>query len=648
MADDPKPFDAASLLAEIADKSGRTVDEVRGVLTRHGVAYKPSIAVPKHLCIRSLAFTGEKKGEKASGTISFAWEDLGPGLMAMLSDRNFRGKSTLLGMMRWCLTGRRAENIPGEMAEWFDAVKMAFTLDDQAYEVDISDAVTPAGTLWRVEGEKRFEQAPFGSHEGFEAVMSDFFMGQLGLQTLVVHVDQKGQGIDQTHHWPWLSGAMVIEPSPKHLFGSAQHLRIRMMQMYLGVPWADATNDVLSAKNRIATETRQVTAEIERTRGRRKARLAELDADLASLHARLAKLPREDDQRQALRRANREVAAAEARLRAGERTLAAVDEDLDAAKEAYAEARRDLQDFKDGRAARRVFRSLDPLGYPRCDEVFDEERRQETRERHVCVVCGTDEVPEGNPAAQEVGLKDAVAASEAEVKSQKLRREAAQGAVSQAKGDRERFEAECRRLEAALAQPSGAHALEMEIMLKEARKEELEDEEEPAPEPLDGTAILEIAEKVTKQAFKPLQEDLLAEVSELTRDYAVRFGVESLEGVELRGNCAMALKKGGGTAFFGTQTDGERARLKIATTIAIITVAERRGLGRHPGLLLIDSPGANEMVGQDYASLVAGLAELVEEIGHIQVFVAAVNNDTIRGHVSDDKVRYASGDDYLW
>ncbi len=648
MADEPKPFDAASLLAEIADKSGRTVDEVRGVLTRHGVAYKPSIAVPKHLCIRSLAFTGEKKGEKASGPISFAWEDLGPGLMAMLSDRNFRGKSTLLGMMRWCLTGRRAENIPSEMAEWFDAVKMAFTLDEQAYEVDISDAVTPAGTLWRVEGEKRFEQAPFGSHEGFEAVMSDFFMGQLGLQTLVVHVDQKGQGIDQTHHWPWLSGAMVIEPSPKHLFGSAQHLRIRMMQMYLGVPWADATNDVLSAKNRIATETRQVTAEIERTRGRRKARLAELDAELASLRARLAKLPREEDQRQALRRANREVAAAEARLRAGERTLASVDEDLDAAKEAYAEARRDLHDFKEGRAARRVFRSLDPLGCPRCDEIFDEERRQETRERHVCVVCGTDEVPEGNPAAQEAGLKDAVAASEAEVRAQKLRREAAQGAVFQAKADRERFEADCRRLEAALAQPSGAHALEMEIMRKEARKEELEDEKEPAPEPLDDTAILEIAEKVTKQAFKPLQEDLLAEVSELTRDYAVRFGVESLEGVELRGNCAMALKKGGGTAFFGAQTDGERARLKIATTIAIITVAERRGLGRHPGLLLIDSPGANEMVGQDYASLVAGLAELVEEIGHIQVFVAAVNNDTIRGHVSGDKVRYASGDNYLW
>ncbi|MFE1597407.1 hypothetical protein [Methylobacterium sp. ID0610] len=648
MADDPKPFDAASLLAEIADKSGRSVEEVRGVLTRHGVAYKPSIAVPKHLCIRSLAFTGEKKGEKASGPISFAWDDLGPGLMAMLSDRNFRGKSTLLGMMRWCLTGRREDNIPSEMAEWFDAVRMKFTLDEQAYEIDISDAVTPAGTLWRVEGEKRFEQAPFGSHEGFEAVMSDFFMGQLGLQTTVVHVEQKGQGIDQSHHWPWLSGAMVIEPSPKHLFGSAQHLRVRMMQMYLGVPWADATNDVLSAKNRIATETRQVTAEVERTRARRKARLAELDAELSSLRSQLAKLPREEDQRQALRRANREVAAAEARLRAGERALAVVGEDFDAAKEAHAEARRDLQDFRDGRAARRVFRSLDPLSCPRCDEVFDEERKQETRERHVCVVCGTDEVPEGNPAAQEAALKDAVAATAAEMQAQKVRHEAAQAAISQAKADRERFEADCRRLETALAKPSGAAALEMEILRKEARKEELEGEEVPAPEPLDDSAVLEIAEKVTKQAFKPLQEELLKEVSELARDYAVRFGVESLEGVELRGNCSMALKKGGGTAFFGTQTDGERARLKIATTIAIITVAERRGLGRHPGLLMIDSPGANEMVGQDYASLVAGLAELVDEIGHIQVFVAAVNNDTIRGHVSGNKVRYASGDDFLW
>lgn len=648
MADEHKTLDAAALLAEIATKSGRTLDEVRGVLTRHGVAYKPSIAVPKHLCIRSLAFTGEKKGEKASGPISFAWDDLGPGLWAILSDRNFRGKSTLLGMMKWCLTGRRAENVPSEMAEWFHTVTMAFTLDDQAYEVGITDAVASVGTLWRVEGEKRFEQASFASPEGFEALMSDFFMGQLGLQTMVVHADIKSQGVDQAHHWPWLFGAMVIEPNPRSLFGSNQLLGVRMMQMYLGVPWTNATNDVMSAQNRIVTETRQATADGERSRVRRKARLAELDAEIALLRKRLDKLPREQDQRMALRRANREVADAEARLRDGDRTLAAVAMDLAAAKDAHAAARRDLQDFRDGRAARRVFRSIDPLCCPRCDDVFDEERKQATRERHDCVVCGKHEEPEGNPVTQEAGLKDAAADAEAAVAAQKRRVTAAEGAVSKARDDREKAEGECRRLEAALAAPSGARDLELEIIRREARKEELEDEAFSAPKPVDDQAILEIAEKVTKKAFKPLQEELLAEVSELIRDYAVRFGVESLEGATLRGNTHLVLSKGGGTAFFGAQTDGERARLKIATTLAIIKVAERRGLGRHPGLLLIDSPGANEMVDQDYASLVAGLAQLAEEIGHLQVFVAAVNNETIRGHVPGHRVRYAAGDEYLW
>lgn len=100
MAEAQKLVDATTLVATIAEKAGRSVEEVRSLLARHGVSYKPAIAVPKHLCVTSLAFSGEKKGEMA-GTINFDWPDLGPGLMAIMSDRNFRGKSTLLAIIKW-------------------------------------------------------------------------------------------------------------------------------------------------------------------------------------------------------------------------------------------------------------------------------------------------------------------------------------------------------------------------------------------------------------------------------------------------------------------------------------------------------------------------------------------------------------------
>lgn len=56
--------------------------------------------------------------------------------------------------------------------------------------------------------------------------------------------------------------------------------------------------------------------------------------------------------------------------------MAVASEDREAAKLAYDAARRDLREFREGRAAKTVFRSLDPVCCPRCDEMFDEERKQ--------------------------------------------------------------------------------------------------------------------------------------------------------------------------------------------------------------------------------------------------------------------------------
>lgn len=650
MASELQRTDASSLIAQIASKSGRGVEDVRAVLARHGVAYKPSIAVPKRLCILSLAFTGERKGERAPGPISFTWDDLGPGLTAILSDRNFRGKSTLLAMLRWCLNGRRGDGVPSEMADWFHTVTMRFTLDGHLYEVDIADAVASAGTLWRMDDKSRQAQASFSTEDDFEAVMSAFFMDQLGLQMMVTHIERQGKGIDQPHDWVWLSGAMVIEPSPSVLFGTGTYagLGSRMMQMYLGVPWTNAASDVAAAQNRIKTDTREASVALERTRDRRLGRIAELDAEIRDLRKKLDALPKPEDQRAALRAANRAFADAQARERLALRMLTKVDEDVEAAKEAYAAARRDLVDFKDGRAAKRVFRSLDPVCCPRCDEVFDEDRRVATSESHTCVVCRSNEEPEGDPAAQEAVLKKAVADAEVEAKAQKARHASVGQALKDVRAEVADAERDCSRIESALAQPSPAAALQLEIVRKEAQKEELDAEAVAVPAPVDDQAVLKFAEQVTKDAYKPLQDELLAEVSDLIREYAVRFGVESLESADLKGNTNLFLVKDGGKTSFSKQTDGERVRLKVATTLAIIKVAERRGLGRHPGLLLIDSPGANEMVGRDYANLIAGLAEIAKEIPHLQVFVASINNETIRAHVPRDRVQYAEGDDYLW
>ncbi len=497
------------------------------------------------------------------------------------------------------------------------------------------------GLAFAAVGAERRRQATFASEEEFEDVMSEFFMGQLGLQSMVMHAVREGKGSDQEHDWVWLSGAMVIEPDPKTLFGSAPTLGIRMMQMYLGVPWINAVSDVRAALSRITSENRQVAGDLDRSRVRRMARVAELNKELEDLQSQLRELPHASDLRASLDKFSREYAIADAKLRTGLFQLSAASDDLDAAKEAYDAARRDLQDFKDGRAASFVFRSLEPVSCPRCVHDFRDQRRRDSREQHVCMVCGEPETDDDNPAITEAGLKAA--------ESERRRQQSLQGNVATARAGRKSAEEASVEIEAQLAAPSKARDLELAIIKREAQRDELARDEHPSSGPIDDDEnLLKIAEDVISASYKSLQDALLRDVSELIKHYAILFGMESLEGAKLKGNTHLDVVKGAVTIPFGKQTVGEKARLKIATTLAMIKIAEQRGIGRHPGLLLIDSPGAAEMVEKDYAALVAGLKQLTGDIPHTQVFMAAIDSDVVRQHVPSKNMRYAAGDDYLW
>ncbi|GJE27531.1 hypothetical protein [Methylobacterium organophilum] len=639
-----------ALLAAIAGKCGRSVEDTRSVLTRHGVGITRSLAVPKRLCLRSLRFSGEKKGGKAAGTIAFNWPEIGPGIWGITSGRNLRGKSTVLGIIRWCLTGKRS-GIPAEMAEWFAAVRLTFTLDNELYEVEIADAVAVRGTLWRGVDDARRAQATFGSEDGFKAAMSDLFMMQLGLSPLVTHtVRPTGESLDQPHDWAFFAGAMSIDPNPEYLFGTVamSALPTRMMQMFLGIPWTSTNADLVAAKGRLRNQATQNRAFAKGVAERRKDRIEALGKAVAAAEAELRTLHTPAADRAALAVANQAYAELEARRRAAEAKLAAVEADVAAASEAAAHAGRLLQDFTDDRAAGMVFRALEPVCCPRCDEVFAEDRRAATRDEQTCVVCRTVEAPEQDPSEAEERLRAAADLAAGELSYQRTLLRLAREALGSAETASKDAEKVCAGIEARLAAPSRRTELEAELIGNKARLEELDAEGEVSSGQDDDGSVIEAALAVVEDAFKPLQESVLKEVSGLILEYAVLFGVENLEETKLSGNTTLRLVKAGVRTSFGSQTAGERARLKIAATLAIITVAERRGVGRHPGLLLIDSPGANEMVAQDYDKLVAGLAGLPAEFRHLQVFVAAVESPTIREHIPERHRKRAVGDDYLW
>jgi hypothetical protein len=104
----------------------------------------------------------------------------------------------------------------------------------------------------------------------------------------------------------------------------------------------------------------------------------------------------------------------------------------------------------------------------------------------------------------------------------------------------------------------------------------------------------------------------------------------------------------GGKKNFGDCTAGEKMRLKLAATLAMIQVAEESGIGRHPGVLLVDSVKSHEAVEKNVEAIVTGLSELRTSLPSIQVFLAGIESDAILAHVPCENVVKNREDGYLW
>jgi hypothetical protein len=640
----------APWIESIAAKSKKTVEEVKAALDRHGIKPRAEIAIPRRLTVRSLSFTGHKT-VGAQAPINFVWPDLGPGLHAILSGRNLRGKTTVLSVFRWCLTGRRS--LPSEMKEWFNTVSLKFNLDEKLYEVDISDAVASRGRLVRFDEGRAITVREFSSESEFEEVMSAFFMHELGLERLTNHTVRDGKSVDQDHDWPWLSTSMMIEPDPKALFGShpLAAMPLRMMQMFVGMPWVGTRNDLISALSRVDHETKQTEELQTRASKQREGRIVELERDLEDARKRLQEVPSTRELRQAVLSANAKFATSEERVRRLKVLRTSAETDTASAKESFDRTRRDLRELKESTEAGFIFRALKPECCPSCDEVITEQRRKTNEESHVCVICATPDRPQSTSeaAAEEARLIEAVEQAKAEWERQSGRLQTAAQDFDDEEGRLRDAERECREAEEAIEAPQPHFEAERDCIRWEAQIEELR---RPAVLVRETSGsdrdILAAADQVTKDWMKPDQEAILVRVSELAGEYARRFGIENLERLTIDGGTRMKLSKGGQQPYFSSQTAGERVRLKVAATLAILKIAETEGVGRHPGLLLVDSPGANEMVAPDYEKLITGLADLATELPHLQIFITGIDKPTIRDRVPCSNVRYAEGDEYLW
>ncbi|MEV6781190.1 hypothetical protein [Streptomyces sp. NPDC051098] len=185
----------------------------------------------------------------------------------------------------------------------------------------------------------------------------------------------------------------------------------------------------------------------------------------------------------------------------------------------------------------------------------------------------------------------------------------------------------------------------------QGRVEERREAERRAQQPQGLSSEESVLAEAHKEADKratAASAALLNNVSAETCRLAVRLGMTELQEIKLQGNGTLKVTKGNSKTTFTAVTPGEHVRLRIATLLALLRVGRESGVGRHPGLLLLDSAGAQETIDVDLAEVLSQLKGICEETPGLQVITATAKRDVATSVIPGDHLKVAGPGEPVW
>ncbi|ETA51220.2 hypothetical protein [Ponticoccus alexandrii] len=639
---------SGSWLEAVAEKAGLRPAEAELALRKRGIVANRPLRPARTLTIRRIAFKGEKRGT-AHGSIDFDWSELTAGVWAVTSQRNLRGKSSVLEILLWALRGS-PKGLQDDVRRWLSWVCVEFDVDDQRYIVEFAvEERVPRGTLARrrlsgeLDGLDRFM-----SNDGFEAAMSRFMMNTLDLDPITAMQGKEDQRQIVEHGWAALSGGLYFGGDHKQLLGDVQMagLPARMLQMYIGLPWATTVMQAGTAKRELEQEIEKASRSAKAAAADAEKARERIDRELQTARKLLDSFSQETGTAAELERLAGEVARLSPIALELERRLVRTETEATELERLAAKDERAVRDLRENIVATQFFNGLQPVCCPRCETRVSKERLNRESADLSCSLCA-EEIPIDEMEGESDGLeaieqqfaaaKAAADRARAAVKSlvdrskvssgelDKARQELSKAATSATFEDRRKAELDVARLEGAL---------------KEHQRPVTPEISSP------DLTLASAAHAEADKAYQAGRGDILERLNTEILSLGQRLGVQMLEGVKLNTNASLLLTKGGESTSFGKVTAGER--LRIATAVALLRVGQERGLGRHPGLLIIDSPAAEEVSPDDLTAVLSELQAISHETAGLQIIIGSANAGAIVEQLGEQWCRAAIGDNYLW
>lgn len=372
----------------VAERAKVDVGMVVEVFSQHGVHQWVARPPAPRMTVRRVQFAGTNVDGEA---YEFTWEP-DTGLWAISTVENNVGKSSVLDVIRWLLSGRdQVDDVVREMIDRaFLEVAFAGETDEVRMTVEVSGSNGAANGSVTV-GDVRV--ATF-AEDSFEEVMDGVMLPRLGLEQLVRWQKFPGSEDGQTtvRNWTSLLPAFYLPKADADaLLGSTVFDSGMLVQVYLGLPWYSTYLEIEAARKALAQQGKDAERRDQRDTTARAARIEQAKTQVAQAGERLATMP---DVETAEKRITAASSALTAALREREQAVAVVaarDQDAAAAAELARDAARRTRSAQETIAARGLFGDLRVEICPHCEVTITDDRRKGEADHQVCMVCARSE-----------------------------------------------------------------------------------------------------------------------------------------------------------------------------------------------------------------------------------------------------------------
>ncbi|MDO7285097.1 hypothetical protein Q5W88_17665 [Shouchella clausii] len=621
-------------------ESNLSKEEINTLLELDNYEKDNPASIGKRLVINRLKIIGEKNsGDKINYDKKFY-----SGVNILFAG-NSKGKSSIFKIIKFAITGDKG-SVKKDVLSWLREIICEFSVGNTIYTIYINlEGKRIFSGLYRVSADNYLEQKGTNGHienvlihfetnteKEFKEKIQQFFFDHFSYYNLKWTSGTKGtiDLIENETSWKTYYKSIYLESKDYNVLFLNQEFggqNKKILEMILGLKLTYPINS-LSQKHDYLKNIFQ-KMELIKTHETEATRRQELLEEVERTNEKISKInksKKESFQKSISINRYRELAQQI-------KTLGDEIQDLESQKE---ELEKQLLQI-----SKRIIRLEEEINFghyfsnleiktcPRCEHEVSSEKKLNELEQHKCMLCDGD--------LEESDDED-IELTQTKIDQLKENEKKLKGWLEQinltVKKDitlKEKYLTEIKGIEESINtfQFDESDLDELSVLIE--RKIELEYEIKKDDESNNSRKFNKIEEKVKilNSAIHDLisirydmSKDIIGSFEKLILKQLHKFGLATVSDVVVNEKLEIKFLQNGLHNNFSELNEGEQLRAKIAIFVSLILLDIEYGVGRHPRLLIIDSPGKEEVISKDLIGLSQIFKELEEEFeGDLQIII---------------------------